>query len=81
MSFDSFQTSGNSPGRARRIGLGFGPAGSAVAGGLIDRTKIPDPKLASIFDLADRSNHRSLHEHRKPVGAGLQTGPTFAEAA
>jgi hypothetical protein len=81
MSFDSFQASGNSPGCPYRIALpGFGTAGSAVAR-LIDRTKLSDRKLASILDLADRSKDRSLYEHRKPVGAGLQTGPTFAEAA
>ena len=79
MSFDSFQTSGNSPGRARLIALlGFGPAGSAVAGGLIDRTKIPDP----ILDLADRSEDRSLHEHQTTRGVRRQSGATgYAEAA
>ena len=74
MSFDSFQTSGNSPGRARRIALlGFGPAGSAVAGGLFDRTRIPDPKLVSILDLADRSQDQSLHEHKTTRGVRLQS--------
>jgi hypothetical protein len=80
MSFDSFQTSGNSPGRGRQPGTsGFSPAGSAMAGGL-DRTWLTDFKFSSILDPADRSGDRSLHEHNNLVGAGLQSGPTCAEA-
>jgi hypothetical protein len=81
MSFDSFQTSGNSPGCGRSPDpSGFGPAGSAVAGGLIERLRLSDFTFASILDLAHRSTDRSLHEHKNLVGAGLQSGPTFAEA-
>ena len=51
MSFDSFQTSGNSPGRTRRIPVpGFGPVESAVFRRLIYRTKIPGLELAAISD-------------------------------
>ena len=81
MSFDSFQTSGNSPGCGRPPGTsGFGPAGSALAGGLIERPRLFDFTFASILDLADRSTRWSLHEHKNLVGAGIQSGPTFAEA-
>ena len=81
MSFDSFQTSGNSPGCGCRPGpSGFGPATSAMAGCLIERPRLSDFTFASILDLADRSTDRSLHEHKNLVGAGLQSGPTFAEA-
>ena len=81
MSFDSFQTSGNSPGCGRPPGSsGFGPAGSAMAGGLIERPRLSDVTFASILDLADRFPDGSLHEHNNLVGAGLRSGSTFAEA-
>ena len=97
MSFDSFQTSGNSPGRndqSRRIAiLGFGAVGSPLARRLTDTIRIPGFDLASILDRMDRSKDRSLpgllllgtvdrslQQHKSLVGAGLQTGPTFAEA-
>ena len=51
MSFDSFQTSGNSPGRARRIALpGFGSVGAPVSRRLIYRTQIPGLELAAILE-------------------------------
>ena len=91
MSFDSFQTSGNSPIRIfhRRASLRHRLLGEA-------------PHSDSRWiDLADRSHHRSLRDAvrlvdrsedrslpmprdavclRNTVGAGLQTGPIFAEA-
>jgi hypothetical protein len=49
LSFDSFQTSGNSPGRARRIALpGF--VGSAVSRRVIYRTKTSGLKLAAMLE-------------------------------
>jgi glyceraldehyde-3-phosphate dehydrogenase/erythrose-4-phosphate dehydrogenase len=93
MSFDSFHTSGNSPGprrQPRRIAiLGFGTVGFSVTRRLTDNIKVPGIELTSILDLADRSRDRSLpaqedrslQEHfKETAGAGLQPGPTFAEA-
>lgn len=63
MSFDSFQTSGNSPGRARRIAiLGFGTVGSAVARRLTDRIRIPGLQLALILDRRARLKKRAFGE-------------------
>ena len=97
MSFDSFQTSGNSPGRnnqPRRIAIfGFGTLGSAFGRRLADTIRIPGLDLASVLHFMDRSKDRSLpgllllgtvdrslQQHKNLVGAGLQAGPTFAEA-
>ena len=64
MSFDSFQTSGNSPGRDNQ------------------------PHRFAILDRRARLGRRVLggrspshtKQHKSLAGAGLQAGPTFAEA-
>ena len=65
MGLNSFQTSGNSPGRTRcRIGLlGFGALGAAVAARLTDQAALPSLELAHIFD-------RRAHDKRARLPEG-----------
>jgi hypothetical protein len=75
MSFDSFQTSGNSPGRHPDHGrIVFLPGSCTVASAVVHR-------LTTDIILEIQKNLLSARFEPGTLCARLRTGPTFAEAA